>query len=532
MIRTAREKAEKQRYLQVSANAAGTDATVATESPAYLEMEALRHLPRALMAGTDEPGGMISDENRTKYLPQLEGEHENVYEFRYKHLTAQRPFFEEAVSGIVTAILSAPIQLDDDVPEVIRGQRDGEGNQVGKGIWDDLDRSGQSGDTFFSGVGENSSSEGLSLILVDHTSTGMYESKGEEQRAGSRAYCAHIKAKDAIELTAEIDGARVVLGRAKIRINQTEPKEGGWGWQTKKLIRVFLRGNPAAEDVSRYASFQDWEQQENTGVWSRAEGAGFIEPPSGLSEEGRRLFTEIPIVPMYSGFVRPYYTKPPLGAVAQLCRLHLLKSSDRANIEHYANVPRPLITGMTREQFDNAQGGAAKVGADRHLFVVGDGASAGYLEHSGAAIGALRQSIEDLEKDIREAIHEATLQRASGAELATVRFFNENKRLTRLAVKAMWWREAIERTLQWLAAFEGYDDPGTFTMPKLDLQSLLNTGEQADFLVKTLAVGGISKEGFLEAAVELGRLPDVIDPANEIKRLEGESNNIVEGMGM
>ena len=53
----AKEKAETQIFLDTSGSPTATDATVATESPAFQEMEALRALPRALMAGTDEPGG-------------------------------------------------------------------------------------------------------------------------------------------------------------------------------------------------------------------------------------------------------------------------------------------------------------------------------------------------------------------------------------------------------------------------------------------------------------------------------------------
>lgn len=492
-----------------------TKATVATPSPDYERMEQERKLCRVLMIGTGQAnsgdGGFL--DNAETYLPQWSAEDDDDYQERRDHLTVVPPFFPDAVSEVTSAILSGPVQFEDSVPTMF--------TEV---YWKDIDRAGRQGDVFLASVGEESTAEGIPHVFVDYWTPAAEEepsNRTEEMQLGGRPYWVQIHPKDCIETIYSLEASgRVVLQRA--RWMETKREEDGWGWRSTDCVRVLYRGDPglARDDENRYAR---WELYVKTGdEWPEMPAdTGFLMPPSNLPDALAREFAEIPLYPFYSGYVRPGVARPPLRQQADLVRLYVLKDSDKNGIEHYANVPREVIAGMTYAQYEdyNRMTGG-KIGKGNITFVDGQGTFE-IKEHSGAAIGAMRESQAELREEIRLAGKMPLRQRASGKELATLGLMERESKLTRLEVNRLFWEDGFNNCIRRTALLMGEANPESWesTFPEADPSRLFSPELQAESLEKAADREYIDPQTYWEEKQRMGLTSEEFDPKEVAARV-------------
>ncbi len=510
----------------------GDQANVVTVSNEYVQMENWRLLPRALMVGIGENGsgdeGLL--DNADLYLPQMPGEYDADYGFRRDHLTYMPPLFPDAVSDLVSAIFSGPIHLEDKVPTEIR--------EV-DGVWDNIDQTGKSGDVFLAESMSNAIAEGLDYILVDYPQVDQDQAQRDTKILDPRVYWSRVPGRCVIEVTSETIGSKVRITRAKIADFDWE-SIGPYGRRPFTRVKVFTRGNPYLErgDVGRYASVEIFEAE--AGKEFQSTGVFTIKPPPGLSDLLDAEFAEVPLYPIYGKYIAPHFGRSFLHHTADLCRKLLVSLSDRANIEHWANAITLVVNGMSREAFDqynkSTSKGVPRLGAGGRLHVNGGPGNQNplfFLEHRGQAIESLRKSVEELKDDIKSSVADAAMKQASVIELATVRFFNEGRKASRLRIVQMLMRESAQAALRRTGLYYGADlQADAITFPNINTQHLIDLKEKREYVVRGKEAKILSARGANEQSVLLGLVDTTLSPSAfadaELKRLEEEVTLLAE----
>ena len=137
---------------------------------------------------------------------------------------------------------------------------------------------------------------------------------------------------------------------------------------------------------------------------------------------------------------------PPLEDLADLNVAHWQSQSDQRNILHVARVP--ILFGAGFEA-------TAKivVGAGTMARSTDPAATLSYVEHSGAAIGAGRDDLKDLETQMQ--VMGLQLLLPSPNKTATGEIRDDVKENSQLAMMAKALEDALEGALGFMAAFEG-----------------------------------------------------------------------------
>lgn len=505
----------------------GDNADVATPSNEYVQMEAWRHLPRALMVGLGKNGsgdeGLL--DNAHIYLPQMPGEFLADYEFRRDHLSHMPPLFPDSIGDLVSACLASPIFLSDEIPKEIRDP---------DGVWANIDLDGKSGDAFLAGGLTGALAEAIDYILVDYPSVPRELDELQRRLLDPRVYWCRVPGRCVTEVTYRQHGSRIVIQRAKV-VDLDWQLAGEWGRRAIVRIKVYRRGNPYAErgDDARYASAEIFEGKPAEQLVSI--GTKVIRAPSGLPDELDAEFAEVPLYPMYGQYIGPHYAKPFLPHTAELCRKLLMLISDRSNIEHWANAVTLIVNGMSREAFDNynkSHGATvgARLGAGGRLHVNGGPGNQQplfFLEHRGQAIDSLRKSVEELKDDIRRSVAEAATKNASVIELATVRFFNEGQKASRLRLVQTMLQESVIAAMRRTCLY--YKTPisaAAITFPKINTSHLIDLKEKREYVVRGKEASVMSVRTANEQAVLTGLVETTLSPEafadQEIKRHKEE----------
>lgn len=154
-------------------------------------------------------------------------------------------------------------------------------------------------------------------------------------------------------------------------MESVEVADGEFGVKCVDQVRVLEPG-----------SWRTYRKPENGGAWVQ-EG------------QGSTNLTYIPWVTFYTGRTGPMTAKPPLLELAHLNVKHWQSQSDQDNLLHVARVPL-LFVFTDNEEFQLTISSASATRMPK------DG-NAKYVEHTGAAITAGRDSLNDLVDDMRMA---------------------------------------------------------------------------------------------------------------------------------
>ena len=404
--------------------------TVATATNAIMAAEAKRALPRALMGGT-----MAMRAAATAYLPREVAELHDDYEIRLAR-TFLFNGYGKTVRDMTGKVLGRPITFGDDAPPEIADPDTG---------WQlNVDGTGRDINSFARDVFMDAF-DGVSYILtdmdgpVDGTIT-----KRDEKDMGRRPYWVHIKACQALGIKSANIGGKQVLTQFRYRDDQCEDGPDGYSEKVVPQVRVFTRTDTGV-------MWQLYRQREAANGTIAGEWYEY--------EAGTTTLTEIAVAPVYTGRTGYFMGEPPLADMAEVNQAHWQSQSDQRNILHIARVPILFGSGIPED------GKPLEIGAKRMVVASDPAARLGYVEHSGAAIGAGREDLKDLEYQM-QVMGLELLTPKPGAQSATGAVIDDARANAPLSVMAQGLEDALENALQFMADFANLPTGGSIEINK------------------------------------------------------------------
>lgn len=400
------------------------------------------------------------------YLPKWPNEGQLAYEMRLA-VSTLFPAYKRTVATLAGKPFSKPITVGEDVPAPI------------KALLPEIDSEGRNLDAFGAQVLEVALGYGLTGILVDFPRMDGVQTLADQRARGARPYFVLIKPQAILGWRMQRSGAMWRLTQLRLMECVKEP-DGAYGEREVEQVRVLEPGR--------------WEvhRKNDKGAWI-------------LFDEGLSSLPVIPFVPIYGeqhGFMEGV---PPLLEVAHLNVQHWQSSSDQQNILHVARVPILTVIGANEDT-------SITVGASSAVKLPMD-ADMKWVEHTGAAIGAGRQDLVDIEERMRQA--GAELLVIAPGKITATQVATENAvgmcALQRIAAGL---QDGLNSALQFMADWMSLPTGGTVTLFD-DYAKATLAEASAELLLKANTAGKISDATFLGEMQRRGILAAGIDPVAE-----------------
>lgn len=342
-------------------------------------------------------------------LPQYPAEEDDTYKARLA-VSTLLPAYSETVANMTSRVFAKPLQVLEDVPEAISA------------LLPDVDLSGNDLNNWAVEFFRAGLSQGLCHAFVEVPRADGLRTKADEKAAGIRPYLVMVKPE-------------LVLG---------------WRYDGNRLVQVrFLESVEEPADEFTAVKVQQIRVLE-PGSWRvfRANDKG----QWTLHDEGATSLTEIPWATFYAGRTGRMTARPPLLELAHMNVKHWQSQSDQDNLLHIARVPLLFM-------FTDDEDFALTISAGKATRMPAGG-DAKYVEHTGAAIGAGRQSLQDLVDEMQMA--GAKLLRKDQQASKTAAQANEEaaQELSPLARMAGHCADTIAVLLQRMADYLGLPEGG------------------------------------------------------------------------
>lgn len=381
------------------------------------------------------------------YLPKFASESDGTYQNRLNRSVLTN-FFKKTLFTLAGKPFSKPLILDEDMPDDIR-------------TWcEDADLMGNHITVFARDVFKSGLLYGITHILVDYRTRpqGRVINLEEERQLGLRPYLVHIEAPRVIGWRSETRGSREVLTQVRFMENTVVP-DGEFGEKTVERVRVLYPG-----------SYQVWENTTPGRITGRAEWK--------VIEEGATTLPFIPWVTFYADRTGYMTARPPLLDLADKNIEHWQSSSDQRNCLSVARFPILAAAGWNEED------GEIEIGPNRLIKMSDPGAKYYYVEHSGAALSAGRQDMEDLKAEM-EAIGTSLLTPRSGNQTATAKSIEYAQETSDLQNMAIDLGDALKTALGYMQAWvtNGRDTEGGSVIVNSDFGIVGAGAEQLNALL-------------------------------------------------
>lgn len=430
------------------------------------------------------------------FLPKWPNESDDAYKARLASATLF-PAFTRTTSVMAAKPFARPLQIEEaSVPASVRA------------LLDDVDMLGTPLQPFAGDLMAKVMEYGLVGVLVESPKAEGLRTVAEERAAGIRPYLAlypsgtilgwrvERKALPADGGEAAKDRAQVVLTQLRLLETYTEPN-GEWGETEAPQVRVLTPGH-----------WQVWRQADNSG----ADGKRSWE----LFEEGETSIDVIPFVFFYGIHQDFGVGAPPLLDLAFLNVEHWQSSSDQQTILHVARVPILFAKGFGEKD-------TITIGASTATTTTNADADLSYVEHTGAAIEAGRQSIQDLEDRMRQSGAELLVQQPQVGQTATaVRSDDEGNRsiLQKIAED---FEESLEACLALMARWLGDKTAKPEVEVYKDFGSANLADAHGDLLLRAAKDGHVSSETAFGALKRMDVVAPDIAWADEKLRIGSEA---------
>lgn len=434
-------------------------ASVATPNSAYQAMRADWELCHDLMGGTAAMRAAGE-----KWLPREPGESRESYQNRLNRSVLYNGF-GRTIQTLVGKLFRTPIIMDEDMPTPL------------KKMAEDVDLTGRSLTVFTRDIFQAAIMDGLTHILIDYHQTEALETREQEKQYGYRPYFVHIPAQNLLSFRTEMVSGREKLVEVRIKEIIYEA-DGQWGEKRIEQIRIL---EPFSYKLYRYHGRRGWQ----------------------IHEQGETSMAEIPLVTIYTQRTGYMQARPPLLDLAWLNVAHWQSSSDQRHILHVARVP--ILFGKSLNLGDDR----LEIGPNR--MITGEGAQADlkYVEHSGAAIEAGRQDIQDLE-DRMTRLGTDLLMRPTGSTTATARALDAVRQDTALAGMIRSLEDGLQQAFRWAGSWLGLEEESSVRISmNEDLGLPLNDTDQSRLLFDLYKDNIIRRETLLRELNRRGILsPD------------------------
>ena len=306
---------------------------------------------------------------------------------------------------------------------------------------------------------------------------------------GGRPYAYHLSGDNILGYRLDEDDRLI-----EIRIQEKAVvADGQWGEKEISRVRVFKRDG----DVVTW-SLYDCEDMDTPIV---------LDQPFALKE--------IPVAPVHSSAVvssGELFAHPPLKDLVYMNIQHYQESSDQSNILRIARVPVLFASGV-------AEDAAIAIGSE--YAIKGDvNADLKYVEHSGAAIGAGRDSLKDLEAKM-QSYGSDLLENTGAVETATGRALRAGETNNKIAMITLNLASAVEKVLGWIAYFNKVAEPD-FNVDINTEYGINSNPEELSALASARTMGDLSREDYLQEMKRRGILRNEFSLADNEDRLSIE----------
>jgi len=454
-------------------------ADVGTPCLEYMRMAQSWDMIEALLGGTRA----MRARGRT-YLPKHPNETDANYAIRLSRSTLTN-YFRATIRHLGGKAFAKPLALGDDIPP-----------QIVEWI-EDIDLSGQHLSVFASSLFQHGLAYGKGYILVDHPRVPPGLTLDEERKLHVRPYFVFIPCQNVIEIKWSDDGLTML--RARIRETVTVP-DGEWGEKEVVRVRVLVPGG--------YALYEQVRGESGKIEWI-------------LLEQGPMSIGEIPLVEFFAN--RPesrFVTTPPLEDLAYLNVAHWQSASDQRNVLTVARYPILAASGWDANDPD------ITVGPQQLLKTENPNGKFYYVEHSGSAIAAGRQDLEDLKAEMAMMGLQMLAPQATGtgvtATASQIRYVESTSALRMMADNLT---DALENALLLMAKWVGLPDGGSVT---LQGNFELDRDEASDVqnLLNLRVAGEISRATLWKALVKRKLLPEDFDEEREALQIASENDQV------
>lgn len=323
-------------------------------------------------------------------------------------------------------------------------------------LLDDVDLQGNDITRFLSFAFRDMLTYGHCHLLATYPAMGDSATLADAKAAGARPYGVRIDPRNTFSWRKADDPGPESLDQVRFFETIERPKSE-WDADTFiKRIHVLMRGSwQTWESPAAKGGTTDGLAASNTiatGDWVQTGGGAMVLPIGDSSE--------IPWTTIYAERVEFMVSRPPFLDLAWLQLRHWQQYSDYANILHVAQVPTLFLAGMTSNSGPIVIGSANAISADD------PNAKADWIEHSGAAIGAGRQELLDLEAamDKLGAALFADDKRQSGDITATQVAVDTAEEEASLAGITRALEDGSNQFLWHLGRWLGLDDAGELTI--------------------------------------------------------------------
>jgi hypothetical protein len=253
-----------------------------------------------------------------------------------------------------------------------------------------------------------------------------------------------------------------------------------------RVLRLLVKDDSARVIVEM------WERAENAGDKKGGSEKWLLIETKDLTRAGKPL-EEIPFVFHNPDLDSCEVAKPPLEDLISLNLFHFRLSADHAHGLHFVALPTPWVAG-----FDNKT--ELRIGSSVAWVTENENASAGFLEFSGAGLGAIKEELAATENSMAvlgARLLETQKRMAETAEAMSIRQSGESAVLTRIsAAISTTLREALKWAHWWSSL--GLADRNSITDKQLafelnsDFTAIKMTGPDLVSFVSAWIQGGIS----------------------------------------
>lgn len=458
---------------------------VSTPSKAQADMVAAAKMARALSGGTS-----AMREAGTEYLPKEAQEGSEAYKARLARSVLFNAF-GKTVADMTGKVFNKPIVLEKDVPaELVQ-------------FAENIDLTGRHLNVFARDVFADTMETGIGYIFTDmpppvQGENGKPATRAAEQQAGIRPYLTYIPLERLLGWKSSTVNGSEVLTQIRILECVSEP-DGEFHEKEIEQVRVVEPG--------KWRTFRKGAD----GKW--------VENASGPIS-----LNKIALAPVYVNRTDFMCGKPPLAKIAELNVAHWQSDSDQRNILHVARVPILFMAGFKEDD-------TIEIGASKAVRSSDPNAKMDFVEHSGQAIGAGNDDLENLEFRM-QTMGLQLLVPQPGGKTATGEIRDDAKENSPLAMMARALADALETALGFMAEFAnlGADNGGSVVV-NTDFGVQAGSGTDAQMLLDAVNSGQLDKESFWLEWKRRGILSDSFDAATAKERIASEAPALDAGAG-
>lgn len=413
------------------------------------------------------------------YLPRFKAESPENYAYRLKTSTLFNAL-EHTIENLASKPFAEPIKYENFGAETEE--------------WlDNLDLSERNLHVFAGEVLTAGLKYGLTHVLVDYNRTDGVKTLADERALGVRPYAIHVLPTSILGWKSQKINGVESLTQLRIRETVTED-DGSFGTKDVTQVRVL--------EIGKWSTYRKNDKDE----WVVSD-AGLVM----LNAE-----TPLDFIPLTT-----YYTKrtgfmtatPPLRNLADLNIEHWQSYSDQTAILHIGRVPILARIGVS-DSGDTPP--VISIGAGS-IVDLPMGAELKFVEHSGKAAGAGRESIKDIEERMRFLGAELLIPTA-GNVTATQATLDSSSQQCQLSAMAQGLENALDKVVHTMQRWAGLDEVGNIDVFD-DFAVSSITGQTEAVLLDAAKSGLISRETFFNEMVRRSAINPDLSWSDESKRL-------------